>query len=81
MEKEERLGQKRRQAKPKEFRDRWEMPTKRKEKNQKVERIDGEICCHLSIPVKHRHPAGDVGEGDVVVARTLERKCLQEGVG
>lgn len=61
-EKEERLDQKRRKAKPKEFRDRNRL---QKEKNQRVERIDGEICCHLLIPINHwhiAHPADDVGE-------------------
>lgn len=38
--KEERLAQKRRKAKPKEFRNR----KSQKEKKRRVERIDGEIC-------------------------------------
>jgi len=44
----------------------------------------GEISGHLLIAVNRwhvAHPAGDAGEGGVVVAATLERKCLQEGVG
>lgn len=70
VEKEERLGQKRRKTNPRslEIGNIW--------KKQKVEGIDGEICCHLLIPINYwnmHQPASGDGKGDVGVARTLER--------
>lgn len=55
-----------------------------KSEGKKVERMNRKICCYFKILINHwhvAHPEGNVGEGDTVVARTQERKCLQESVG
>lgn len=69
------------------FRERDKMhlsPSPNKSEGENVERMNRKICCCFKILINHWHVAyleGNVGEGDTVVARTQERKCLQESVG